>query len=191
MPMTALPRPDAPFDAHRDVTSFSFPRPSWAPYVLAAVLIAGTGASVLWVSGHVHPDHALHDVALFVHLACLVVGFGAVLTVDWIALGWVAGQRDFADVLRSASNVNFPIWCGYAGLVLSGVLLQPQLSSQLTQAKLALVLVIGWNGLLAGWLHGRLNARPSRVLLLVAAMSATVSQVAWWGAMVIGFLNGR
>jgi hypothetical protein len=163
----------------------------WAPLAVIGAGIAVGGGFCLWTADHVHPTPVLHDAALFVHLASLVVGFGAVLTVDWVALLWVLRRRRLTDVLTTASNVHVPIWAGYAGLVLSGVLLEPALDSLITQVKLALVLLIGWNGLVAMWLHHLLQGEVRRVLIAVSAVSATVSQGGWWGAMVIGFANGR
>lgn len=165
--------------------------PSWVPYVAAGIALTGMGAASVWTACHLAPDRALHDAALFTHLACLVVGFGAVLTVDWVALLWVAGRCELLDVLRQAGNVHIPIWAGFGGLVLSGVLLEPDVTSPVTQAKLGLVLLIGWNGLLAMWLHARLSQDPGRLRLGVSAATASLSQLGWWGAMVIGFLNGR
>jgi len=176
-------------------TNPAYVAPSWRITAITAPLMAvGLGAA-LWTAGHVNPDAALHDCALFVHLASMVIGLGAVLAVDWVALLWVLQQRHLSDVLRTAQNAHIPIWAGYAGLVGSGVLLEPDLSNPITQAKLGLVLLIGWNGLIASFLLGRITrvdvARPERNFMVVSGFSATVSQVGWWGAMVIGFLNGR
>ena len=165
--------------------------PSWAPYVAAGVLLTGFGAAAVWASGHLATDLALHDAALFLHLACLAIGFGAVLTVDWVALLWLAGRRQLPHVLDQARNVHVPIWAGFGGLGLSGVMLEPDLTSALTQVKLGLVLVIGWNGLFAMWLHARLDEDAGRFRLGVSAGSAALSQLGWWGAMAIGFLNAR
>lgn len=163
--------------------------PSWAPYVAAGLALTGLGAAALWTTSHLTPDRILHDAALFGHLACLVVGFGAVLTVDWVAFLWVVGRCNLTQVLRQASVVHVPIWGGFIGLVLSGILLEPNLASRITQVKLVLVLLIGWNGLLAMWLHARLSENQHRFRLSISMLSASVSQVGWWGAMVIGFLN--
>ena len=165
--------------------------PSWTPYVAGALGIPAGLAAMLWTATHLQSDQVLHEVALFAHLSCLVIGFGAVLAVDWMALQWAAGRRMLSDVLRTAGEVHVPIWVGYSGLVLSGVFLSPDLTSPVTQAKLALVLVIGWNGLAATWLQRHLRDRPGGVTLVVSAICAGVSQGAWWGAAVIGFLNAR
>lgn len=99
---------------------------------------------MLWTTAHVQADPILHEVDLFVHLGCLIVRFGAVIAVDWMALLWVLGRRSLTEVLDLAGCVHVPIWVGYAGLVRFGVLLSPDLASTLTQIKLALVLVIGY-----------------------------------------------
>ena len=167
------------------------PLPSGAPYVATGLALTGAGAAAVWMAGHVAPDAVLHEVALFAHLACLVLGFGAVLTVDWLALLWLLGRCELSDVLHQAGRVTVPIWAGYGGLVLSGVLLSPDLTSPVTVAKLALVLLIGWNGILATWLHSRLIEDAGRFSFRVSAGFAAVSQLGWWGAMVIGFTNSR
>lgn len=167
------------------------PLPSWAPYVATGVALTGLGAAALWTAGHVGPDAALRTAALFVHLASLVVGFGAVLTVDWVALLWLVRRCELRDVLRQARHVHVPIWTGYAGLVISGVMLEPDLTNPITRAKLAAVLLIGWNGLLATWLHARLTEDPSRFHLGASTLTASLSQVGWWGAMLIGFVTAR
>ena len=168
--------------------------PRWAPTSAATVVLGGALAAALWAATHVHVDPVLHEVALFVHLASLVLGFGSVLAVDWVALLWLVQRRSLGDVLRTAGNAHFPIWAGYAGLVVSGVLLDPDITSQATRLKLVLVLVIGWNGLFAGALHrrmSRLRGEPGRELLMCSAASGFASQLGWWGAMLIGFANGR
>lgn len=144
-----------------------------------------------WIAGHSHPRQALHEGALFLHLAALVVGFGAVLTVDWVGLLWLTGKRTFADVLATAGNVTLPIWAGYTGLVASGLLLEPNLHDRLTQVKIGLVVLIGLNGLVATTLHRELQGGPSLRLVAISSTSAGLSQLGWWGAVVIGHLNTR
>lgn len=165
--------------------------PSWTPYVAAGTAIVAGMAAVLWTTVHVQADALLHEVALFVHLGCLVVGFGAVIAVDWMALLWLLGRRSLTEVLGIAGGVHVPIWIGYAGLVLSGVLLSPDLASALTQIKLALVLIIGLNGVLATGLQRHLGDRHGGRIVLVSAACASLSQTAWWSAAIIGFLNSR
>jgi hypothetical protein len=161
----------------------------WRLMVAATALAAFSTTAVL-TAARLNPGEVTHDVAPFAHLVALVVGFGAVLSVDWVALLWMVGRRELGDVLRTADNVAVPIWAGYLGLVLSGACLAPELENPLTLAKLGLVLLIGWNGLVASWLSPALHAGSDRALTL-SGMSAVISQLGWWGATVIGYLNAR
>ena len=68
-------------------------------------------------------------------------------------------------------------------------LLQPDLTQPLTLVKLALVVLIGWNGVAAAviqrWLS-RVSAGAgglSQRRLVACACSGLVSQLGWWGAM--------
>ncbi|WP_345664723.1 hypothetical protein [Streptomyces venetus] len=133
--------------------------------------------------------------ARFMHVAALVVGLGAVLAVDWFAVLWLLGRRRLADILNTACTLQVPIWLGLAGLVASGVFLHPDLASPLTRIKLGLVLVITINGLYAHRLGQRLDRYRDepvpRSLLVPSGAAATVSQLGWWGASLIGFLNSH
>jgi hypothetical protein len=165
--------------------------PGWS-FLGVAVLMSGGLAAAIWVADHLHPDEVLCEAALFAHLASMVLGFGAVLAIDWVGLQWVLGLRPITDVVSTAGQVHAPIWIGLVGLVLSGILLGPDASNKLTQVKLGLVLLVTWNGLVATLLHRRFSRAgepPPRLLLLLAALSAAISQAGWWGAMVIGFVN--
>jgi hypothetical protein len=165
--------------------------PTWTPFVATAVAIGVATPAACWLAHHVRAGQTLHDVALFAHLASLVVGFGSVLVVDWVALRWAFGRRTLADVIRCADDVTMLIWIGYAGLVASGVLLSPDLAGIATRVKLGAVVLIGWNGLIATALSRRIHTRPSPHLMLASAACAGVSQAAWWTATAIGFLNAR
>jgi len=174
--------------------SLALPRAGWSlpdwTLLAVGVPISAALAGAMWVAEHLQSDETLHEVALFAHLASLVVGFGAVLTIDWVGLLWILQLRSLSDVLDTAGNAQAPIWIGLTGLIVSGVLLDPDLGRELTQVKLGLVLLVTWNGLLAGFLHRKLTARePGRLLLAISGLSAIVSQGGWWGAMLIGFLN--
>jgi len=150
------------------------------------------------------PGAVVHTVALFVHLGSVLVGFGAVLLVDWFGLLWLAGRRSLADVLRTAEGAHVPTWLGFAGLLASGVFLGPPAGP-----KMVAVLVVGLNGVYAGALLPRLSrhresrgsgvgspAEPTRsgaptALLIRSVAATTISQMAWWTAVVAGFLNAR
>ena len=159
-----------------------------------ALLLTALWGAAVFVAAHVEPDPTLHTAALFLHLASLVLGLGAVLIVDWHGLLWMLGKRSLPETLRLASGSHAVIWAGLAGLVLSGMLLHPDLTSTLTRLKLAAVLLIALNGVQAQCLQLRLDAargRPSPLLLLWSSASAGVSQLGWWGATLVGFVNSQ
>lgn len=80
---------------------------------------------------------------------------------------------------------------GLIGLVVSGVLLEPDLATVMTRAKLAHVMVLTLNGLRAMILTKRMKASTDalsvRLLAWGAVVTAAVSQGCWCGAMWIGF----
>ncbi|MEU8580324.1 hypothetical protein [Streptomyces abikoensis] len=164
----------------------------WTLAGAAVALCAGWAASV-WVSIHLQADASLHTVALFVHLASLVLGFGAVLVADYYGLLWITGRTTLREALGSASKLHLPIWAGLAGLVTSGVFLHPNPSATPTAIKLAFVLVLSLNGLQAGLLNKHMARQPagepSPRLLAWGGATAMISQICWWGAVVIGFMN--
>ena len=127
----------------------------------------------------------------------LVVSFGAVLVIDWHGLLWLAGRRGLTESTRLAAGVGPLIWGGLAGLMATGALLHPDLSSPLTVTKLVLVLAVAWNGAAMSPLRRRLARLPAYVkpadlprrdwrLMMTATV---ISQVGWFGAIVIGFVN--
>ncbi|MFE7113173.1 hypothetical protein ACFU98_43225 [Streptomyces sp. NPDC057575] len=169
---------------------------SWWTIAAASLGACLALAACAWVSLHLRTDPALHTAALFVHLASLVLGFGAVLVADYYGLLWITGRCTLRDTLGSTARLHIPIWTGLAGLVISGVMLQPDLTSTLTRTKLALVLILTLNGLQAGLLNKRMAEQASSTqltprLLAWGAATALVSQICWWGAVVIGFRNSQ
>lgn len=150
-------------------------------------------AAAVWAAAHIRADPDLRTAALFAHLASLVLGLGAVLVVDIVGLLWLIGRRTLIDVTRIIDVAQPAIWAGLAGLVLSGVLLQPDLTSSLVQVKLLLVLLVGLNGLHAHHLRHRIHElaspRPPRAMLARSLLSGLVSQSGWWTATLIGFVN--
>ena len=164
------------------------------------MVLLGVGATTVlsaavWSAAHLQPDPALRTAALFVHLAALVVGFGAVIAVDWFALLWLLGRRSLGELTNVASAAHLPIWLGLTGLVLTGALCRPNLALPLTWLKLGLVLLVMLNGLYAYAVGERLvRLAPGTVprsLLRNAVVVAAVSQIGWWGAVIIGFVNAQ
>lgn len=161
---------------------------SWLTVGAASVLACGALAACVWISTHLHADAELRTVALFAHLAALVMGFGAVLAVDYHALLWLTGRCTLRDVLDVTTRLHVPIWAGLLGLVASGVVLHPQLDAPLTRVKLACVVLLTLNGLQAGRLGKRMAAAaPNRGPLGWAAGTAVVSQICWWTPTLVGF----
>ncbi|GAA4374014.1 hypothetical protein [Agromyces bauzanensis] len=161
------------------------------------VLITGGWAATIWVSTLLAPPPWLHTTALFVHLASLVVGLGAVLMVEWHALLWATEWRTVRDLRQVDVTLKPPIWAGLIGLLASGALLQPDLEAPTTIVKLLAVLVVSLNGVaLTQWTaylgrfprKMRFRALPRRARIRFIA-TAVVSQLAWWTAVTIGMLN--
>lgn len=163
-------------------------------WLFGLVALAGTAAlaTVIWASTMLHPGPAVYRFALFLHLSALVVGFGAVIAADYFCLLWVVKRSSLSDALLGVSRLHLLIWTGLVGLAVSGALLEPHLSAPLTRVKLGLVFILTLNGLQAIVLSERMLASVapvSRRLIAWGAVTATVSQGCWWGAVVIGFLT--
>ncbi|WP_051797828.1 hypothetical protein [Catenuloplanes japonicus] len=168
-------------------------RRHFAPTTRAA-LVSVIWLAVVVVAPRVAPPPEIHAAALLAHLISLLIGFGAVLFVDWSGILFLAGRRSFTDVLRTAESAMTPTWIGFIGLLASGALLNPA-STHLTTIKLLAVLVVGLNGIYAGSLATRLSRftghRPPTSLLVRAGLAVVISQLAWWTAFIIGYLNSQ
>ncbi|WP_444949782.1 hypothetical protein [Micromonospora ureilytica] len=163
--------------------------------VVASVGSVGLGwLLAILVAPHVTLSPGARMVALFCHLTCLVVGFGAVLTVDWFSLRWLLRREPLGTVLTAARGAHLLIWLGLVGLLASGAVLGPDTSSGLVWVKLLAVLVVGINGLFLGRVRDRLVAvrgRPPWSALLPGVAAATISQIGWWTATLVGFWNAN
>ena len=158
--------------------------------LLGVVAFAIVGLILL--STFVNPPQWLQMVALFIHLISLVVGFGAVLAVDWYGLLSLSHRVTIGDVLLTAERMTPLIWIGLTGLVTSGVMLKPDLNSWLVMVKLCCVLGVGIVGVLAlatSRLMERQMPTPSRSLIHRGMVLAGASQTFWWTAVIIGFLT--
>ena len=140
---------------------------------------------------------AAHDAVLLVHLAALVLGFGAVLAVDWHGALWLLRRVSLEELLAVTGRLTAAIWVGLGALVATGALLSPDLASPAARVKLALVAVAAANGVHASSVHAAL-CRTARhggavpIALLVRGLATgAVSQAAWWGATIIGFLTAH
>jgi len=161
-------------------------------FAFAATAAVSLLAAAIWLSSQLHPSPALHSGALFVHLSSLILGFGAVLVGDYFFALWALRRATFAEAISNASRLHLLVWSGLVGLVLSGTLLEPDLRAGATVLKLAFVAVLTVNGLQATMLSKRMastGGTPPIQLLAWGAATTAISQICWWGAVVIGFLN--
>jgi hypothetical protein len=155
----------------------------------AAIIVLG---AAIWLSTRLHPSPAVHSVALFAHLASLILGFGAIMVADYFFVLWVLRRTTFREAVANTSRLHVLVWTGLVGLVTSGVLLQPNLASGTTILKLGFVAALTLNGLQAMALGRRmstLDGNPPVTLLLWGGLTSAISQICWWGAIIIGFLN--
>lgn len=136
----------------------------------------------------------LHTLGLFLHLVSLIIGLGAVIAVDWYGLRYLRRHTSLQSVLIQAHRMGPLIWLGLLGLTTSGTMLGPRLTSPLTVIKLAAVLGVAAVGVLVTATKRRMAAElpnPPRALLRRGATLAGVSQIFWWTALIIGFINAQ
>src|SRR4051812_21246249 len=132
-----------PQDSGRLAALESVVRPrAWRGHLLVTLLWAGA----LGASTRVVLDRGAFTVAVALHVLGLVVGFGAVLLVDWYGLAWMAGLRTLPECLRLAQAAHPLIWLGLGVMLVSGVGLAPDLGSATAWTKQVLVLVLLNNG---------------------------------------------
>lgn len=163
----------------------------------AYACVAVAWALTVWVSTMLTPPDWVRMPVLFLHLASLVVGLGAVLMIEWHGLLWATGWSTAREVRQADRTLILPVWAGLAGLLATGALLQPDLGQPLTLVKLVAVLVLSLNGVaLTRWTSelARMPAKARFRSLPRAARtgyvaSGVVSQLAWWTAVLIGMIN--
>ncbi|MEV5833339.1 hypothetical protein [Nocardia sp. NPDC052112] len=161
-------------------------------FAIRTVTTCAALATAIWLSTQLHCTPALQHAALLIHLASLVLGFGAVLAVDYFAIAWVLRRTPLREMLTVAERLQLPIWLGVIGLVASGVLLEPNIADHTTQTKMVLVVALTLNGLQASAFTDRVSARGGvldRALIVRGALTLLISQACWWGALWIGFWN--
>lgn len=135
-------------------------------------------------------------VALYVHLTCLILAFGAVMVTDHYGVLWMRHKTSFARMVTVADRTQKLIWIGWFGMIASGIpllVLKAEIDNLMIW-KLVLVGAAGLNGLALHRILGSLrrlqdaDAVPTAVAFRLG-LSTAVSQLAWWGAMTIGFLH--
>lgn len=123
---------------------------------------------------------------LFIHLISLVVGFGAVIVIDTFGLLWIRKKVSLELVTTVANTTQKLIWLGWSGLVISGIglIVMKGFVDNLTIIKLFFVAMLGINGIFLHHIKNNLENRNFRI-----GLASAVSQLGWWGAIVIGFLH--
>jgi hypothetical protein len=141
-------------------------------------------------------ESPLFFVLLFIHLTSLIAAFGAVMVTEHFGLRWMRHKAPFSRLVKVAGTTEKLIWVGWSGLVLSGIpllVLKGELDD-LMVFKVFFVALAGLNGLALHWILRTLrrymeaDAVPT-VVVYRMGLSILVSQISWWGAMIIGFLH--
>lgn len=166
------------------------------------VFVLSAADAVAWLlsvslSTAVHADSYVLNIAVVVHVLSMVVAFGAIILLDWHGFLWLIGRRKLSETIRLDGAATPLIWGGLAGMLATGVFLNPHLANPMTDVKLVAVLVLSLNGIMLIPLMRRLARLPGdasfqdltvgqRTHLLVCLV---ISQACWWTAIVIGFIN--
>ena len=141
-------------------------------------------------------DTTAFFLVLFVHLASLVLAFGAVLVIDIFGPLWIVRKKTLHEVFRVAGVTQILIWIGWFGLVATGIplLVMKGFLDDLIWLKIFFVALAGLNGLFLDRIKKEgqripdLEHPPARLIFRIA-LSSAVSQMSWWGAIIIGFYH--
>lgn len=141
-------------------------------------------------------DSTLFFALLFIHLAGLILGFGAVMVTDLYGVLWLRNRVRFPQLVRVSGVTETFIWMGWVTMVAVGIPLVALKGTvdNLMLVKLFFVVLIGINGVFLHRLHKQVRGCaegddvPTPVLFRLG-LSLFVSQLGWWGAVVIGFLH--
>lgn len=163
--------------------------------------LAATGAWALSVglSAALQVEGWPHQIGQVVHILAMVIAFGAIILVDWHGFLWLIGRRQLGETIRLDGAAGPLIWGGLLGMLATGVFLNPDLASPLTQIKLFSVLLLMLNGIFLIPLMRRLEHLPktTRFADLPARkrnhmlVCLSVSQLCWWTAIIVGFINAK
>lgn len=164
-----------------------------ARHVLISVLVVG----VFVGAGRIDPPDWLFAAALIVHLISLTVSLGAVVVIDWTGLAWMAGLRTLRETMRTAEAASPLVWLGLAGLLASGLLLEPDLGTPLPWVKMTAILLLANNGLVVDQLELQMRRLapgasageiPPSLLWRIKG-SVVASHVGWWTAVGVGIVT--
>ena len=86
-----------------------------APEIRLLIVVSLLISAAVFVSTRVQTQPLVHSIALFGHLASLVVGFGSVVGVDYFGLLWFLRRIPLETMLLQADRMSPLIWLGLAG----------------------------------------------------------------------------
>lgn len=133
---------------------------------------------------------------LFIHLSFLILGFGSVLVTDLYGLLWLRDRVRFTQLVSVSSITQKFIWIGWFGMVAAGIpliIFKGEIDN-LMVIKLFFVGLIGLNGILLDSLHKKVEGYTKgehvpNTFMFRLMLSLFISQLGWWGALLIGFLH--
>ncbi len=136
-----------------------------------------------------------HLVWLFVHILSVILGFGAVIVVDVFGVLWMLKKVHLAQVIAVAKVTQMLIWIGWLGAVISGYILMQEFTRipNLVWFKIFLVVLLGVNGVFLHYIKVALEKisgdNISNELKFRIGFGSFISQIGWWGAIIIGFMG--
>ncbi len=141
-------------------------------------------------------DSPAFYILLFIHLTSLIVAFGAVMVTDHFGFRWMRNRMPFSRLVKVAATTQKLIWIGWGGLILAGVpllILKGEID-RLMVLKLYCAVLAGLNGyglhlILKSIKRYEDSDTVPTLLLFRLGLALAISQIAWWGAFIIGFLH--
>ena len=135
-------------------------------------------------------------ILLFFHLSFLILGLGSVLVTDLYGLLWMRNRVRFNQIVKVSGVTEKFIWIGWAGMVAVGIplIIMKGEVDNLMIIKLVFVAIIGINGYPLHLLQKKMAEFTDQdvvpgVFIFRLMLSITLSQIGWWGAVIIGFLH--
>lgn len=133
---------------------------------------------------------------LFFHLSFLILAFGSVLVTDLYGLLWMLDRVRFNQIVKVSSVTEKFIWTGWAGMVAVGIpmIIMKGEVDNLMIMKLLFVGLVGLNGYPLHLLQKKMKEFKEEdvvpgIFIFRLTLSITLSQIGWWGALLIGFLH--
>lgn len=135
-------------------------------------------------------------ILLFFHLSFLILGFGSVIVTDLYGLLWIWDRIRFSQIIDVSGVTEKFIWTGWTGMVAAGIpmILMKGEVDNLMMIEIALVVLIGLNGIPLHMIQKKLQKYKNAeivpgIFIFRLSLSITISQIGWWGAVIIGFLH--